>query len=444
MNIRYFRRLVGTSKMADKLRSLRLIILSLLLFQLSQELSCQINILPDSTLVCQVDSVFLDAGPGYLSYLWSTNQTTQSIYASSPGWYYVWCTTENFEVIQDSTFVFFFKASINQPDTIRACYKSPLLFSASPFNFIYQWSSDDPRPIISNPASPVVQVIPEKDTTWIFLSVTDPNNILTCRDSTLIILYPRMKFTQVNQINKSCPGTCRGQLQVIVSGGLPPYSYYWPNASPPQYDSIAFGLCKSTYRFEVTDQYGCMRDTLLNVKVHDMPKVTIKRDPDEQIYIQNPVVKFSFENASADSIQIIDWNWDFGDSTYSKLENPEKVFNRVREYEVKLKYTTSLECIDSVSIKVDIAQAKIIIPNVFTPNGDGYNDFFKIKDLEYYISNELSVFNRYGKKVYSTNNYQSDWDGGNLKDGVYFYVLRARGYFGTDVFKGSVTIMRGP
>jgi len=125
------------------------------------------------------------------------------------------------------------------------------------------------------------------------------------------------------------------------------------------------------------------------------------------------------------------WNWNFGDTTFSTKENPEKVFDQVREYEVKLKYTTSNECVDSVMLKVDVGQAEISIPNVFTPNGDGYNELFTIKDLEYYMSNELMIFN-----------YQGNWDGDNLKDGVYFYVLKAKGYFGTDIFKGSISIMR--
>jgi len=62
--------------------------------------------------------------------------------------------------------------------------------------------------------------------------------------------------------------------------------------------------------------------------------------------------------------------------------------------------------------------------------------------LEYYISNELKVFSRYGKRVYSQKNYQSDWDGGGLSQGVYFYVLTVEGYFGTEVKQGSLTIFR--
>lgn len=408
----------------------------------SAKAQAQEPMLPDTTLACRADSVFLDAGPGFLSYLWNTNEQTQTIFAKSNGWYYLLCTLEDLTVVEDSTYVLFFNAFIQQPDTIVTCYKYPVILCAEPDTLQYIWSTNDPDLTIENDTAVCVQFVPVNDTTTIFVHITDSLNVLTCVDSVQIFLYPRMYFDEINQINTGCPTTCKGQLQVIVSGGLPPYDYFWPTTQPRQYDSIAFGLCEATYKIEITDQYGCLRDTLLPVKVFDMPTVNIIRDPEEQIYIQNPVVNFSFENTSIDSIQIIDWNWNFGDTTFSTLESPEKVFNQVREYEIKLKYTTSNECIDSVSIKVDISQAKVVIPNVFTPNGDGFNELFEIKELEYYMSNEIAIFNRYGKKVYSKNDYQSDWDGDNLKDGVYFYVLKANGYFGTDTFKGSISIMR--
>ena len=103
---------------------------------------------------------------------------------------------------------------------------------------------------------------------------------------------------------------------------------------------------------------------------------------------------------------------------------------------------------------------KLLIPNIITTNNDGYNDVFIItqdgnngenqgfksnserpKINDFYITNELIIFNRWGQKVFEQQNYQNDWDGENLKDGVYFYVLKCHGEFEDDVFKGSVTIM---
>lgn len=106
-------------------------------------------------------------------------------------------------------------------------------------------------------------------------------------------------------------------------------------------------------------------------------------------------------------------------------------------------------CVDSSSITLMFIPCEITIPNIFTPNGDGTNDYFVINNLTNYPYSQLVVYNRWGKKVYSSNNYQNDWDGENVADGVYYYVLTLMreaqqvGYEGWNQhFSGSVTIMR--
>lgn len=61
------------------------------------------------------------------------------------------------------------------------------------------------------------------------------------------------------------------------------------------------------------------------------------------------------------------------------------------------------------------------VPNIMTPNGDGINDYFVITGLQ--KGTKLTVFNRWGAIVYSSNNYDNDWTASNLTDGVYFYTL---------------------
>jgi gliding motility-associated-like protein len=65
----------------------------------------------------------------------------------------------------------------------------------------------------------------------------------------------------------------------------------------------------------------------------------------------------------------------------------------------------------------------IIIPNIITPNGDGANDYFKIKNIEYHPNSSLTIFDRWGKKVYSSASYSNEWKGDGLNDGTFFYVL---------------------
>lgn len=85
---------------------------------------------------------------------------------------------------------------------------------------------------------------------------------------------------------------------------------------------------------------------------------------------------------------------------------------------------------------------KIEIPNVFTPNGDGYNDNFIIKGLESCSKKQLIIRNRSGKIVYSTKLYENNWNGGDCPDGVYSYQFLFNNGDIDQTASGTVTIMR--
>jgi gliding motility-associated-like protein len=76
-----------------------------------------------------------------------------------------------------------------------------------------------------------------------------------------------------------------------------------------------------------------------------------------------------------------------------------------------------------------IEESKFTIPNVFTPNRDGVNDTFFIRNLP--AGTFVTISNRWGKVIYSSSNYQNDWDGGNYPDGIYYFSVNiaAEGQF---------------
>lgn len=83
----------------------------------------------------------------------------------------------------------------------------------------------------------------------------------------------------------------------------------------------------------------------------------------------------------------------------------------------------------------------IIVPNVMTPNGDGLNDVFNINYIDLYDVKKLTIHNRWGTIVYQSEDYQNNWDGGNVADGVYFYVLELwKGMDNTNYY-GTITII---
>ena len=129
------------------------------------------------------------------------------------------------------------------------------------------------------------------------------------------------------------------------------------------------------------------------------------------------------------------WQWLFGDGTGSNFLDPAHEWNLPGMYQVTLIVTDNKGCKDSTFYDyIDMIEGIIEIPNIFSPNNDGYNDFFEIKasGLE---SFQLEIFNRWGMKLFTSNSLNILWDGYNQSglqcpDGTYYYVLKATGYSG--------------
>lgn len=91
--------------------------------------------------------------------------------------------------------------------------------------------------------------------------------------------------------------------------------------------------------------------------------------------------------------------------------------------------------------EIEVLKDKVFIYNVFTPNnGDNLNQFFVVENIEQYPNSELIVFNRWGKKVYETSNYQNNWDGDGIADGTYYYVLKLNNNK-SDEYNGTLTVI---
>ncbi len=96
-----------------------------------------------------------------------------------------------------------------------------------------------------------------------------------------------------------------------------------------------------------------------------------------------------------------------------------------------------------VIITVNPNLENIIIPTLLTPNGDGYNDVWNIKNIETYDQSEVYVFDAYGKVVFEAKPYLNNWDtevnGAYLPDGTYFYLVRLD--VESEPIKGTLTIV---
>ena len=146
--------------------------------------------------------------------------------------------------------------------------------------------------------------------------------------------------------------------------------------------------------------------------------------------------------------------WDFGDSSYTNgLEVAHKYSPGIYQLKVYLTHPTT-GCKDTldkrISINADSLQ-DIRLANVFTPNQDGKNDCYKVVGLDKNCSTgSLKIFNRWGERIYFSDNLEACWDGtvdNNkvwLPEGTYFYQIMLKDKNGKKdtVISGSVNLIR--
>ena len=154
----------------------------------------------------------------------------------------------------------------------------------------------------------------------------------------------------------------------------------------------------------------------------------------------------NFNNQTSGTGNIYSWN--FGDpnssSNTSSLTNPDHTYNTTGTYNVVLMVTNASGlCSGTTTVTIEVLEnSSLIVPNVFTPNGDGKNDVFKIistgiKDLQ------CDIFNRWGTKIYSFSSASGSWDGNNATDGTYFYILKCTGIDGKEYnLQGYLNLFR--
>ena len=101
------------------------------------------------------------------------------------------------------------------------------------------------------------------------------------------------------------------------------------------------------------------------------------------------------------------------------------------------------QCGAEGTFNVSVIACDTEIPNVFSPNGDSMNDFFRIPGIEGFPNSKLEIYNRWGNVIYQSNDYGGGWDGRinnePVADGTYYYILRRSD---GENYHGALTITR--
>ncbi len=358
--------------------------------------------------------------------------------------------------------------TITSSEASPVCYDAPFTLSVQAQNGLkYKWSTGDTTSSIT------VRLTSAADFT---VTVTDPVLGAVCTSQPLHMDVRQKINVRFKQLQLTCTDVSQdigntAQVKATASGGYTSseYKYFWqvkPIQVSPGDPSVAVGLsAHQDYVIRVADPNGCTVLDTFYTQAYSNPVVKIKTSSDTA-YIQNPHITFSFDNLSEDTVQISNSFWEF-DGDLNSYSQPKVVhtFEKVGTYSAYLTVYNQQGCDTLFTHVVNVFPVDLFIPNVFTPNGDGYNDYFVIKAKDasqqgtksavkfddaaprykplndYYEKTHLVIFNRLGRKVFESDNYKNNWDGGGLPNGTYFYVLKCQGFKDKNVvYKGSVTI----
>lgn len=252
----------------------------------------------------------------------------------------------------------------------------------------------------------------------------------------------------VDTIN--CFGEETGIINVMADGGDPEYLYTIVGEGM-QFENVFTSLAAAEYSIFVQDVKGCEANTI--VEVVQRPDFSVDAGPDQEIDLGRSTFLDAFVDMTNYNPSL---EWDPAEFVDCfTCEDPEAFPMRPTRY--TLTATNEFGCMrsDEVNISVSVdREGQVYAPEVFTPNGDGNNDFYKLfGGIAVESILELNIYNRWGNLMYTGRNltaenvFNEGWDGSfngqSVSAGVYAWVAEIL-YIDDQVetLSGSLTLIR--
>ncbi|MEO6819462.1 MAG: gliding motility-associated C-terminal domain-containing protein, partial [Ginsengibacter sp.] len=325
------------------------------------------------TSLCVGQSLTMDAGNGFVKYLWNDGSTNQELKVNQTGTYFIKATAAN---------------SCSSYDTLKIVNVSPLpVFSLGADTVlcsgtVYQYTFNLPN----------ATYLWQDGKSSNHYDITKAGNYIlavtqggcTGRD-TAVIMYKETPSVYLGKDTSICDG-----VQYVLNASFPGATYTWQDGSiQPTFNVTQAGNYAVTLNMQ-----DCKSSDTVGVKYIALPFFTLGKDTtlcSGQSFVLQP-------NLNTD----VSYLWNDGSSS------PDYKVVRPGSYTLK---TTNICGSFTDVLVVEAGLCRLIMPNSFTPNRDGLNDVFMVKYPFAVTYFQFSVYNRFGEKVFETADMKKGWDG---------------------------------
>ncbi len=345
----------------------------------------------DTLTLCEGMPVTLTADPG-IYHLWNTGSTSRTVDTSKAGIFTVqWVDSLGCYGADTLTLRYLPSPKVDLGPDESFCGGAVKSLIGPPAQANYQWSTGDSVFGIN------------ADTTGIYWLTVTAGNGCQGTDTISLAFWP-VPTVDLGNDTTLCDGTF-----ALFNAGFTFVKYIWSNGDADCCTSVNFGTLLFVI---VTDSNNC-------TTVSDTVAITMVPLPNSPTIAVNGGFLTS---SPASSYQwYLDGNALIGATTQSLIPPASGSYSVTIGDQFQCQSGSGLF---ELLISVDSGN----IPEGFSPNGDGMNDFFVIDGVDFFTGATLIVYNRWGTEVFRDEEYNSDWggtstDGNSLPDGTYFYLL---------------------
>lgn len=309
----------------------------------------------------------------------------------------------------------------------------------------YDWVLDD-NPLVSSNLNNPAYVYPSPGVHIVQVTAkSDSGCVHTIKKPIIVDALPGIP-------NISNDTICFGESAVLSlspenpSDGVKWYEY--PNASNHFHTGNSYVTpvlaTPKTYYVQLTTVKGCKSGYIpVSASMFSAEQIELLASAD---VIELPAAPITFGYNT--TIPLTAWEWNFGDGNTSILPNPVHEFANPDLYEVVLNSTDENGCKYENKKVIEVKRVVTVTPpTAFSPNGDGYNDYYYVG---YYNvrSFNIQIYDRWGVSVFESDSPDFKWDGRDksgkeLPEGVYVFVIKAVSFDNNKINKsGTITLAR--